>query len=394
MRAAFDLPREKRSPAQRRALVELMIAGEPAFRTEKAELARLHDALPKFVATMIVRERTSDRRPTFIHQGGDFTRKGDRVEPGVPAVLPPVQASSSAQPLNRMDLARWLVDRKNPLTARVVVNRIWHAYFGRGLVETDNDLGTQGTPPSHPELLDWLASELMDRDWRVKSIHRLIVQSATYRQASRVRPEGAAVDPSNRLLWRQSRLRLEAELIRDVALASGGLLTRTIGGPSVFPPQPSGVMTLGQMQRPWHADRGPSRYRRGLYTFLWRATPYPFLTTFDAPGGIQTCTRRFRSDTPLQALALLNDPAFVEIAHGLAERIIRERPDPATDRQRIEHAFLLCLGRTPSDREVQALVRLLASERGESAGAPANSTAPWTSVARALLNLDELITRE
>src|SRR5262249_11095370 len=163
---------------------------------------------------------------------------------------------------------------------------------GRGLVETDNDFGTQGSPPSHPELLDWLACELMDRAWSQKSIHRLIVTSATYRQASRARPDGQAIDPDNRLLLRQSRLPPEAELIRDAALTSSGLLTRALGGPSVFPPQPDGVMTLGQMKRPWRADAGSNRYRRGLYTYFWRATPHPFLTTFDAPGGVQACTRR------------------------------------------------------------------------------------------------------
>ena len=241
--------------------------------------------MPTFVTTMVVRERSGDPRATHILLGGDFTRKGERVSPGVPAVLPRLDDSSPGTPPDRMELAHWLVDRRNPLTARVTVNRVWQAYFGRGLVETDNDFGTQGTPPSHPELLDWLACELMDRGWSQKAIHRLIVCSATYRQSSRYCPPGQTVDPDNRLLWRQARLRLDAELIRDAALTSSGLLCRAIGGPSVFPPQPDGVMNLGQMKRPWQADTGPNRYRRGLYTFFWRATPYPFLTTFDAPGG-------------------------------------------------------------------------------------------------------------
>jgi len=291
-----------------------------------------------------------------------------------------------------MDLARWLFDRRNPLTARVVVNRIWQAYFGRGLVETDNDFGTQGSPPSHPELLDWLACELMDHGWSQKAIHRLIVGSAVYRQASRVRPEGQAIDPDNRLLWRQARLRLDAELIRDAALTSSGLLTRILGGPSVFPPQPDGVMNLGQMRRPWRADPGPNRYRRGLYTFFWRATPNPFLTTFDAPGGVQTCTRRFRSNTPLQALTLLNDPAFVEIARALAARIVRERPEPASDRDRLSHAFVLCMGRPGEPQELEALEKLLAAERGSSGSS--GSSQAWITVARVLLNLDEFMTRE
>jgi mono/diheme cytochrome c family protein len=409
VRVAFDLPREKRTPTQRRALIELMMARDPTFQADFAELMRLRAAEPKFVTTMVVQERSGSPRPTHVHLGGDFTRKGERVEPGVPSVLPSLGDASAGTPADRMDLARWLVDRRNPLLARVVVNRIWQAYFGRGLVETDDDFGTQGSAPSHPELLDWLACELMDRGWSLKAIHRLIVSSATYRQASRLRPEGQAIDPDNRLLWRQARLRLDAELIRDAALTASGLLTRVLGGPSVFPPQPEGVMTLGQMKRPWRADSGPNRYRRGLYTFFWRATPHPFLTTFDAPLGVQTCTRRIRSNTPLQALTMLNDPALVEIAEGLAARIFFERPDPASNRDRIRHGILLCLGRPAHDRELEMLETVLAQERAdgvarerEAAGPAARTpcgdglspSVPWITVARVLLNLDEFVTRE
>jgi hypothetical protein len=408
-RVAFDAPREKRSAAQRRALVELMMAQDPAFRTEFARLVSLRGAEPRFVTTMVVRERAGSPRETYVHRGGDFTRRGARVEPGVPGVLPELKPPRAGTPPNRMDFARWLVDRANPLTARVVVNRIWQAYFGRGLVETDNDFGTQGSPPSHPELLDWLACELVERGWSLKAIHRLIVTSSTYRQASHVRSEARARDPDNRLLGRQARLRLDAELIRDAALVSSGMLTGVVGGPSVFPPQPEGVMTLGQMKRRWEPDTGANRYRRGLYTFFWRATPYPFLSTFDAPGGVQACTRRLRSNTPLQALTLLNDPAFVELAAALAERIVRDRPAPATDRQRLNHAFLLCVGRTGSSRELETLENLLARERaagevrrarasaqGEAPAtdSPSLRASPWLSVARVLLNLDEFVTRE
>jgi hypothetical protein len=409
VRMAFDLPRDKRSKAQGRALVELMLARELAFRAEYAQLANLRASEPRLVTTMVVQERSGGRRPTHVHIGGDFTRKGERVEPGVPAVLPELAAESPGTPPNRLDLARWLVDRRNPLAARVVVNRIWQVYFGRGLVETDNDFGTQGSAPSHPELLDWLACELMDRGWSQKAIHRLIVTSATYRQASRTRSDGQAIDPDNCLLWRQARLRLDAELIRDAALASSGLLTRALGGPSVFPPQPDGVMTLGQMKRAWRADPGPNRYRRGLYTYFWRATPHPFLTTFDAPLGVQSCTRRLRSNTPLQALTLLNDPAFVEIAQRLADRILRERPAPASDRDRLRHAVDLCLSRTALDRELDKLAELLADERAQgeipqpraSSAEPDRTRSldsaqrrPWVAVARVLLNLDEFMTRE
>ena len=252
------MAREKRSTAQRRVLAELLIAADPAFQAERPALARLRAAEPEVRDDHGgLRASSGPPRETFVHLGGDFTRKGERVEPGVPAVLPALEGASPGNRADRMDLARWLVDRRNPLTARVAVNRIWQAYFGRGLVETDNDFGTQGSPPSHPELLDWLACELMDRGWSLKAIHRLIVGSATYRQASRLRPECQAIDPENRLLWRQSRLRLDAELIRDAALASSGLLTRIVGGPSVFPPQPEGVMDLGQMRRP--GGRTPAR---------------------------------------------------------------------------------------------------------------------------------------
>jgi mono/diheme cytochrome c family protein len=364
---------------------------EPEIKVvTSAEIKGPRDPVSTAITTMVMRERSGEPRPTHIHVGGDFTRKGDRVEPGVPAVLPRLEDSSRGNPPNRLDLARWMVDRRNPLAARVVVNRIWQTYFGRGLVETDNDFGTQGALPSHPELLDWLACELMDRGWRQKEIHRLIVCSATYRQASRGRPDGQSFDPDNRLLWRQTRLRLDAELIRDAALTCSGLLARVVGGPSVFPPQPEGAMDVAQIRRSWQADTGPNRYRRGLYTFFWRATPNPFLTTFDAPGSVQACTRRFRSNTPLQALTLLNDPAFVEIARGLAARVVIERPRPASDRERLRHAFMLCLGRTPLNRELDMLEAVLRKQTGfdETIGPG------WTTVARVLLNLDEFVTRE
>jgi hypothetical protein len=285
----------------------------------------------------------------------------------------------------------------------VAVNRIWQVYFGRGLVETDNDFGTQGSYPSHPELLDWLACELMDSGWNQKALHRLIVSSSAYRQSSRHRSDGQAIDPDNRLIWRQSRLRLDAELIRDAALECSGLLTTKVGGPSVFPPQPDGVMTLGQMKRPWVADIGANRYRRGLYTYFWRATPHPFLTTFDAPGGVQSCTRRLRSNTPLQALTLLNDPAAIELARGLAARLLQEPSAAAGDRNRLERAFLICLGRPASQSELKALETVLAQEREELKPDPRVSrpekgassvVAPWVTVARILLNLDEFVTRE
>jgi mono/diheme cytochrome c family protein len=348
------------------------------------QLAALKADAPAGATTMVLQERKAPRT-TQVLLGGDFTRKGAQVAPDVPAVLPPLRAHGS-QPVgsNRLDLARWLLDPKNPLTARVTVNRLWQHYFGLGLVETDNDFGTQGTPPSHPELLDWLATEFIQRGWSLKAMHRLIVTSAAYRQSSRARPDLMAVDARNRLLARQVRLRLEAEFVRDVALAASGLLNEKVGGPSVFPPQPDGLYRFTQIDKHWKANVGPDRYRRGVYTYFWRSAPHPSLTVFDAPDASSACTRRNRSNTPLQALTLLNDQGQYEFARGLAARVLREGgPD---DAGRLRYAFRLCLARQPNERERQRLGELLARE-------PSGNEA-WVTVARVLLNLDEFITRE
>jgi hypothetical protein len=391
LKDAFDRPVEKRTENQWRGLMEMFLAQSPDYRAEHAEVAALRAREPKFVTTMVVRERKAPR-PTFIQLGGDFTRKGDEVEPGVPEVLPPLAAKGRP---DRLDLSRWLTDPGHPLTARVTVNRIWQAHFGKGLVETENDFGTQGTPPSHPDLLDWLATEFIARGWSLKAVHRLIVTSKTYRQSSKARPELDKLDPGNRLLARQSRLRLDAEVIRDSALAASGLLSPKVGGPSVFPPQPDGVLALGQLKRPWVVSKGPDRYRRGLYTYFWRATPYPALTVFDAPNAVQACTRRPRSNTPLQALTLLNDQSYYECAEALGARVLREAGP--TDRERVERAFRLCLSRPPSERESNAISALLTAERSEAGSGPDTSSADrsaCTAAARVLLNLDEFITRE
>ena len=303
--------------------------------------------------TLILQERKAPR-PNYIHIKGDFLRKGKEVQPATPAVLHPLPAKTVP---NRLDLARWIVDPANPLTARVTVNRVWQHYFGEGIVETENDFGTQGRAPTHPELLDWLATEFREQKWSMKALHRLIVTSATYRQSSKVRPELATVDPRNRLLARQNRLRLEAEIVRDVALAASGLLSPKIGGPSVFPPQPDGVYRFTQVQREWKPSAGPDRFRRGLYTYFWRSAPHPALMAFDAPESTSTCTRRNRSNTPLQALTLLNDGAFYEFAQALAVRILSDCP--GDDTERVRYAFRLCLARAPSEQEQQRIVQLL-----------------------------------
>ncbi len=352
------------------------------------QLTALRAAAPAGPTTMVLQERKVPRT-TQVLLGGDFTRKGAAVSPGVPAVLPPLEAHGPRPVgLSRLDLARWLVDAKNPLTARVIVNRVWQHYFGLGLVETDNDFGTQGAPPSHPELLDWLATEFLRRGWSLKAMHRLIVTSATYRQSSKARPDLTTVDARNRLLARQVRLRLEAEFVRDVALEASGLLSHKVGGPGIFPPQPDGLYRFTQIDKHWRPNVGPDRYRRGLYTYFWRSAPHPSLTVFDAPDASSTCTRRNRSNTPLQALTLLNDQGQFEFAQALAARVLREAgPD---DAGRLRYAFRLCLARPPSGREQQRLGELLARRRAEAA----SPDEAWLTVARVLLNLDEFITRE
>jgi hypothetical protein len=377
-------PWSERSLAQKRSAYRAVNPNDGEFKARDTRVTRLEKRESRPVTTLVMRE-LDEPRETFLFTKGDFTRPADKVEPGVPAVLHKLERPSRR--LNRLDLARWVVDPANPLLARVIVNRVWQQYFGRGLVETENDFGSQGSLPSHPALLDWLASELMHptapgaRAWSLKHLHRTIVQTATYRQSSRTRSELAVVDPNNRLLARQARLRLDAEIVRDSALAVSGLLVPEIGGPPVFPPQPDGVMSLGQVKRDWKPSTGAQRYRRALYTHIWRATPHPALSVFDAADGFSTCTRRIRSNTPLQALTLLNDQQFYEFAQALAHRI---EEFPGENDDKIAAAFQLALGRNPNDLEKRRLGSLLADE-GEDR---------WLTLARVLLNLDEMVTRE
>ncbi|MGH9630593.1 MAG: PSD1 and planctomycete cytochrome C domain-containing protein [Bryobacteraceae bacterium] len=342
---------------------------------------------------------------THIALGGDYRSPGIEVQPGTLAVLPPLEGSGRA---DRLDLARWLVSPENPLTARVTANRAWQEFFGKGLVKTSDDFGTQGEEPSHPELLDWLASEFQAKGWSRKQLHRTIVLSATYRQSSDVRKELLERDPENRLLARQSRLRLSAELIRDSALASGGLLNPAIGGESIRPPQPEGIAELGYANSvKWVESEGPERYRRGLYIHFQRTTPYPQLMTFDAPDSNVSCTRRLRSNTPLQALNLLNDPVFVEAAQGLARRVLMSPADSMAER--VDYAYELVLARDPKPSETERLssyydqqLSILQKDPDSARelmplppeGVEPIEAAAWTGVGRVLLNLDEFITRE
>jgi Protein of unknown function (DUF1553)/Protein of unknown function (DUF1549)/Planctomycete cytochrome C len=394
---------------------------DPGLLERVRNLRELRRREPNFTTTLIMHELPQPRE-SYVHLGGDFARKGVSVTPAIPAVLPQLPAEANT----RLDFAKWLVDPRNPLTSRVTVNRIWQTYFGKGIVETENDFGKQGASPSHPELLDWLASEFIRRKWSQKAIHRLIVTSATYRQSSKVRPETEAADPFNKLLARQNRLRLEGEIIRDSALAASGLLTDTVGGPSVYPPIPDGAMSVTQVSGAWPTATGQDRYRRGLYTFFRRSAGYPGLVVFDAPDATSACTRRARSNTPLQALTTLNDETFLEFAQGLAARVLKEAPPD--NKERIRYAYTLALGRAPRPDEEERLELLLTHRLDEYRtkpsrateliykggkfgpdGAPLNPPPPklaamlpadlpleaaWTSVARVLLNLDDFLTRE
>ena len=348
----------------------------------------------------------SDTPPkTYIHVKGDWREHGSEVQPGTLAVLPPLRPGTDPP---RLVLARWLVSRENPLTSRVAVNRIWQELFGRGIVKTSEDFGTQGDRPSHPELLDWLAGEFMDRGWSMKHMIRLIVTSSAYRQSSKSRSELAQRDPDNALLARQSRLRLPAELVRDAALRVSGLLDLRLGGPSVKPPQPKGVAELsygGSVQ--WDESSGADRYRRGLYIHFQRTTPYPQLTNFDAPNSNLSCTRRERTDTPLQALNLMNDPVFFEAARALAYRVVTE--SRGAFRDRLNYAYRVTLARAPSAHEAERMGKyfdetLASFEQNPYTadelfpnrvdGLPPSNAAAWVELSRVLLNLDEFITRE
>ncbi|OWK36962.1 PSD1 and planctomycete cytochrome C domain-containing protein [Fimbriiglobus ruber] len=405
---------EKKIAELTATLADLRRTGmDDAVKKVEAQLKKVSSQIP---TTLVMRERANPRE-TFVQIRGDFLRKGDKVAAGPPAVLvrTPAPAANKATRQTRLDLAKWLVSPENPLTARVVVNRYWQQFFGKGLVETENDFGMQSSPPTHPELLDWLACEFMmsrrvaevpaaegkvfhlfgyafrvgnvgPRSWSVKQIHRLIVTSATYRRASAARKDVDAKDPLNKLLARQNRLRLEAEIIRDAALSASGLLSPKVGGPGVYPPLPPELFTFTQSKKAWPESKGEDRFRRGLYTYIWRQSQHHLLTTFDGADAQTACTRRNRSDTPLQALHLANDPAFVEFAEGLAHRLSKE--GSASDAGKIDYAFKLCFVRQPAPAERDRVLKYLEGCR------TADPTTAWARTARVLLNLDEFITRE
>jgi hypothetical protein len=420
------LPADKRTPAQIAALrtyYRTEIAGDARVRTEKADLARQKAAIEKAMPTAMIMQEMPQPRDSFLLVRGEYDKKGEKVTAGLPAFLPGTAADKK---VDRLALARWLVSSENPLTRRVIVNRYWQMIFGAGLVRSAEDFGSQGEPPTHPELLDWLAVEFAEPTpdglgakvgWSVRDLLRAIVTSATYRQSSVVRPELFAKDRDNRLLARAPRHRLPAELIRDQALAVSGLLNGEIGGKSVSPYQPEGLwqeLASRGDSRNWTAQfyeqsHGKDLYRRTMYTFWKRTSPPPQLVAFDAPDR-ETCTvRRGRTNTPLQALILMNDPTYVEASRKLAERVMKSTT--ATE-DRVRLAFRLTTGRTPTAREVEILRgaydkqltrfradpaaagRLLGvGEATRDNGVDAGDLSAWTMVASTLLNLDETVTK-
>lgn len=402
LQAALALPATARTPGQEAALRKKFTQTTPELSAARGEIAKLRQEMPSYPTTLVLQERPPENpRATYMRNRGEFLQPTERVTPALPAVF---AERLGKQPGNRLEFARWLVSRENPLTARVTVNRQWQAFFGRGLVTTMEDFGFQGELPSHPELLDWLAVEFMEGGWSLKALNRSIVLSETYRQSSKVLPAALERDPQNRLLSRGPRFRVEAELVRDLALSVSGLLSPKVGGPSVFPPQLPSITkegTYGPLE--WKVSQGEDRYRRGLYTFAKRTAPYASFGTFDAPSGEACTARREVSNTPLQALTLLNDEVFMEAARALGSRTAETDGDA---RARAAYLFRRCLSRAPTQDELERLVRFVETQRerlskgevsAEALAGPgsgdAGERALWTAVARALLNLDETVTR-
>ena len=407
-------PADKRTPEQQAAVFAYWRTTVPEFKAVNDEIDKLWATYPETEETVLnlAQRLPEHRRQTFLLDRGDWQKPTKPITAGVPAFLHPL--ADPAAPADRLTLARWLVDRRSPTAARVAVNRVWQAVFGTGLLETAEDFGVRADAPSHPDLLDWLAVEFMDKGWSHKQLLRTILTSATYRQSSRVTPDLLERDPKNRLLARGPRFRAEAEVVRDTALAASGLLNAKVGGPSFFPPVPEGFFALSYLDVDfWHVAPAPDRYRRSLYVFRRRSQPDPLLSSFDAPNGDFACARRMRSNTPLASLASLNEPVFVEAAQALAVRVLRE--GGRADADRAAYAFRLCTGRVPKPAEVEQMLNLLAAQKqriadgwlsarevatGDPAkqphvpdGATPTEAAAWTIVSRVLLNLDETLTK-
>ncbi|OAI46598.1 hypothetical protein AYO44_11085 [Planctomycetaceae bacterium SCGC AG-212-F19] len=412
IRDIFLVPADRRTSGQVNALFSYWRTTVDDWKEANAKIEDLWKQHPAGASQLTLMPREMSR-PTFLLNRGDFLRPGKTINPGVPSVLHTLPAD--AEP-NRLGLAKWMVSRNSATTARSIVNRVWQAYFGTGLVGTSEDFGVQSELPSHPELLDWLAVEFMENGWSLKHLHRSIVASATYRQSSAVTPELLQRDPENRLLARGPRHRVEGEAVRDIALAVSGLLNPTLGGPPVYPPAPDFLFKPPASYGPkvWKEDKGEGRYRRALYTFRFRSVPYPVLTNFDTPNGDASCVRRVRSNTPIQALTTLNETIFMECARALALKSLAE--GGTSDADRVSYAFRRCTGRKPTAAEATVLQSFLAKQTAKFAAPdakpwalaandpakppslPAGVTPPqaaaWTALARMLLNLDETITKE
>ncbi len=418
----LDEEPKRRNPVVIQALYGWLEKLDPEVRAATRALAAAEARLPKapLMEVRVMGQRAQDPRTTRVLLRGDFLSPGDAVKASTPGVLPPIQAEKPGAEPTRLDLARWLVSHDHPLTARVVVNHVWTQLFGEGLVRSVADFGVRGETPSHPELLDWLASEFMARGWSRKQLLRVILTSETYKQSSdaSVVADGRrpveemrrlqTSDPLNTLLWRQNRLRVQGEIVRDLHLAAAGLLSPKVGGPSVFPPMPKDVADLSYASNfKWETSAGEDRYRRGLYTFFKRTAPHPELMTFDCPDANLTNVRRGISNTPLQALTTLNAEAFAEAARGLALRVLK--PGNQTEERRLQSAFRICLSRFPEPQELRSLETLLEEARyyyqhaepgdveamtgGIEKDAAAVELAAYIAVTRIILNLDEFITR-
>ncbi len=416
--AVHRKPLAERSSTEQQALAsfysQTIAAENSEQRTELAELTiRLAELKPETSVPVLRQLEPQSQRETFVQIRGNYKSLGDKVTPGTPAVFHPLEGTSEP---DRLALAKWLVDRRNPLTARVWVNRLWESLFGIGIVRTSEEFGAQGDKPSHPELLDWLACELMDSQWDAKRLLKLMVTSQTYRQTSRVSPAALEEDQENVWLARGPRVRLSAEMVRDQALSVAGLLTNTMYGPPVRPPQPNmGLKAAFGSDTDWKTSEGEDRYRRGIYTTWRRSNPYPSMATFDAPSR-EVCTlRRDSTNTPLQALVTLNDPGFVEAAQGLARLVVLYEGQSCSEAARLQIGFRRCTSRDANERELAALANLLDTARehfkSNQADAvklatdplgPLDSTiqadetqiielAAWTSVCNVLLNVDELL---
>ena len=406
---ALAVDPEKRSKTEREMIATYYRTIAPLLKPLRDEIATLGKSRPKIATVPVMVELPLDkRRVTHLMEKGNYLTPGKTVTPGVLGSFHPLPPGMQN---DRLGLARWLMSPENPLTSRVAVNRYWAQLFGTGIVETEEDFGTQGEPPIHPELLDWLARDYLRNGWDTKAFLRMVMTSATYRQSSRVTPDGLAKDPRNHLFSRGPRFRLEAEMVRDQALALSGLLSHKMYGPSVFPPQPEGLWQAAfNGQRTWATSAGEDKHRRGIYTFWRRTVPYPSMSTFDAPSREICSVRRTRTNTPLQAFVTLNDPVYVEAAQALARRIVTQ--GGASDEDRVRFALKLCLSRPPAAEQVVRLVSLYTSEREHysknlpeaialateplgplPAGMDPAQLAAWTTVANVLLNLDGVLTK-